>query len=206
MDNLKLSHKIKLVLKNQFEKWINISKYGNHSMATATCGTVHNYLGKRSWTTAEARRIESQHAKYVKNMPNNFSVKLGKKDVAKTPAGDNLFNLGTRAKLDTKRSEIFHTFMAKGLFLCQRARPDIGQAILVLCTRVKDPNQADLGKADESDEVFKWHQEQKFDSERQGPRSGQVVCGRIICSLSRLKKLLQGKKFQRFWNNILDGY
>jgi hypothetical protein len=84
--------------------------------------------------------------KYVENMLNNFPVKLGGKDVAKTPAGDNQFNLGTGAKLDTKRSEIFHTFMAKGLFLCKRARPDIQQAILVLCTRVRDLNQADWEK------------------------------------------------------------
>jgi hypothetical protein len=69
-------------------------------------------------------------------MLNDFPVKLGKKDVAKTPAGDNLFNLGTRTKLDTKRLAIFHTFMAKGLFLCKRARPDIQQAILVLYTKV----------------------------------------------------------------------
>jgi hypothetical protein len=81
--------------------------------------------------------------KYVENMINEFPVKLGKKDVVKTLAGDNLFNLGLGAKLDTKRSEVFHTFVAKGLFLCKRARPDIQQAILVLCTRVKDPNQAD---------------------------------------------------------------
>jgi hypothetical protein len=73
-------------------------------------------------------------------------VQLGKKDVAKTPAANSLFNLGTGAKLDTKRSEIFHTFVAKGLFLCKRARPDIQQAISVLCTRVKDPNQADWEK------------------------------------------------------------
>jgi hypothetical protein len=33
--------------------------------------------------------------------------------------------------------------VAKGLFLCKRAISDIQQAILVLCTRVKDPNQAD---------------------------------------------------------------
>jgi hypothetical protein len=84
--------------------------------------------------------------KYVKNMLNNFPMKLGKKDVAKTPARDNLFNLGTGAKLDTKRAEIFHTFVAKGLFLCKRARPNIQQAILVLCTRVRDPNQADWEK------------------------------------------------------------
>jgi hypothetical protein len=80
--------------------------------------------------------------KYVENMLNGFLVKLGKKDVAKTPAGDNLFNLGTKAKLDT----IFHMFVAKGLFLCKRARPDIQQAISVLCTRVRDLNQADWEK------------------------------------------------------------
>jgi hypothetical protein len=50
--------------------------------------------------------------------------------------------LGTGAKLDSKRSEIFHT----GLFLCKRAWPNIQQAILVLCTRVRDPNQADWEK------------------------------------------------------------
>jgi hypothetical protein len=85
--------------------------------------------------------------KYVENMLNHFPVKLGKKDMAKTPAGDNLFNLGTGAKLDMKRAEIFHTFVAKGLFLCtKRARPNIQQAISVLCTRVRDPNQADWEK------------------------------------------------------------
>jgi hypothetical protein len=79
-------------------------------------------------------------------MLNDFPVKLGKKDVAKTLAEDNLFNLGTTAKLDTKRSEIFHTFVTEGLFLCKRARPNIQQAILVLCTRVKDLNHADWEK------------------------------------------------------------
>jgi hypothetical protein len=38
--------------------------------------------------------------KYVWNMLNNFPVKLGKKDVAKTTAQDNLFILGTGAKLE----------------------------------------------------------------------------------------------------------
>jgi hypothetical protein len=104
--------------------------------------------------------------KYVENMLNNFAVQLGKKDVAKTPARDNLLNLGTGAKLDRKRSEIFHTFGVKGLFLCKRARPDIQQVILVLCTRVKDWNQVDHGKADENDEVFEQHQGRKSNLER----------------------------------------
>jgi hypothetical protein len=59
---------------------------------------------------------------------------------------NSLFNYGTGAKLNTKQAEIFHTTVARGLLLCKRARPDIQQAILVLCTRVKDPNQADWAK------------------------------------------------------------
>jgi hypothetical protein len=70
-------------------------------------------------------QLKINMTKHFENMLSNFSVQLGKKDVVKTPAGDNQFNLGTRAKLDTKRSEIFHTFAAKGLFPCKRARPDI---------------------------------------------------------------------------------
>jgi hypothetical protein len=60
---------------------------------------------------------------------------LGKNDATKMPAADSVFNLGTGAKLDMKRSEIFHTFVAKGLFLCKRARPDIQQAISVYYVR-----------------------------------------------------------------------
>jgi hypothetical protein len=50
--------------------------------------------------------------------------------------------------------------VAKGLFLCKRARPNIQQAILVLYTRVKDPIKR-IGKADESDEISERHQRRK---------------------------------------------
>jgi hypothetical protein len=143
VDELKSSHKSKSV-NDKFEKWFN-SMYCKHGKVTATRGQIHDYLGMElDYRKQEELKISM--TKYVKNMLNDFPVKLGKKDVAKTPAGDNLFNLGTRAKLDTKRLEIFHTFVAKGLFLCKRARPDIQQAISVLCTRVRDLNQADWEK------------------------------------------------------------
>jgi hypothetical protein len=143
VDDLKSSHKSKLV-NNKFEKWLN-SMYGKHGRVTATHGRVHDYLGM-ALDYCKRGEVKINMTKYVGNMLNNFPVKLRKKDVAKTPAGDNLFNLGTGAKLDTKRAEIFHTFVAKGLFLCKRARPNIHQAISVLCTRVRDPNQADWEK------------------------------------------------------------
>jgi hypothetical protein len=140
---LKSSHKMKSV-NDRFKKWLN-SKYGNHGKVTAARGKVHVYL-RMELDYRKRGELKINMTKYVENMLNDFPVQLGKKDVAKTPAADSLFNLGTGAKLDTKRSEIFHTFVAKGLFLCKRARPDIQQAILVLCTRVKDPNQADWEK------------------------------------------------------------
>jgi hypothetical protein len=143
VDDLKWSHKMKSV-NERFEKWFN-EKYGKHGKVTATCGKVHNYL-QMELDYQKRGVLKVNMTKYVENMINEFPVKLGKKDVAKTPAGDNLFNLGTGAELDTKRSKVFHTFVAKGLFLCKKIRPDIQQAILLLCTRVKDQNQADWEK------------------------------------------------------------
>jgi hypothetical protein len=122
VDNLKSSHKMKLV-NDRFEKWLN-KKYGKHRKVTATCGKVHDYL-RTELDYRKQGELKINMTKYVENMINKLPVKLGKNDVVKTPSGNNLFNLGTGAKLDTKRSEIFHTFVAKGLFLCKRARPVI---------------------------------------------------------------------------------
>jgi hypothetical protein len=36
--------------------------------------------------------------------------------------------------------------VAKGLFVCKRARPDIQPVISILCTRVKAPNESDWAK------------------------------------------------------------
>jgi hypothetical protein len=84
--------------------------------------------------------------KYVENMIRDFPEKLKSTDVAKTPAGDGLFNQGQGRKLPTERAEACHMMVAKGLFLCKCTRPDIQPMIAVLCTRVKDLNEADWGK------------------------------------------------------------
>ena len=48
--------------------------------------------------------------------------------------------------LEKDRAEMFHTLVAKGLFISKRARPDILPAITYLCTRVKEPNENDWFK------------------------------------------------------------
>jgi hypothetical protein len=48
--------------------------------------------------------------------------------------------------LDPEKAQVFHTWVAKGLFACKRARPDTNTTISQLCTRVQSPNQHDWNK------------------------------------------------------------
>ena len=45
-----------------------------------------------------------------------------------------------------EKKELFHHFVAKCLFLCKRARPDIHPAIAFLTTRVQSPDEDDWKK------------------------------------------------------------
>jgi hypothetical protein len=45
--------------------------------------------------------------------------------------------------LKKEQSELFHTFVAKGLFVCKRGIPDIQPDIAFLSTMVKEPNEND---------------------------------------------------------------
>lgn len=68
---------------------------------------------------------------------------------APTPAGDNLFSVRSdneRELLDTDRSELYHHYTAKLLFLSQRARPDVLLPVSFLTTRVKAPDEDDYRK------------------------------------------------------------
>ena len=66
---------------------------------------------------------------------------------AATPAANHLFTVNEKSeKLDESRSRIFHTFTAKLLFLCKRARPDLQTAVAFLTTRVIAPDVDDWKK------------------------------------------------------------
>jgi hypothetical protein len=68
--------------------------------------------------------------------------------MAPTPAANHLFvvNNTDPKKLEPKLAEMFHHNVAKLLFLCKRARPDIQTSVAFLCTRVKDPDLDDYRK------------------------------------------------------------
>ena len=70
-----------------------------------------------------------------------------KKGKVNTPAPDHLFVVNPKAiKLDQEKGDVFHTTVAKGLFLCKRARPDLQPTIPFLCTRVAEPDDDDWKK------------------------------------------------------------
>jgi hypothetical protein len=48
--------------------------------------------------------------------------------------------------LEKDESELFHHIIAKLLFLCKRACPDIQTAVAFLCTQVKAPDTDDYKK------------------------------------------------------------
>ena len=48
--------------------------------------------------------------------------------------------------MDAEKAYVFHTTIAKSLFLCKRERTDIQPTISLLCTRVKGPYKDDCKK------------------------------------------------------------
>ncbi len=110
----------------------------------STPGSEHDYLGMTIWIT-DNEKITLDMTDYVDNMIAEFPVGL-KGKTSPTPATENLFKAGQGRKLDTSKKEIFHTTVARGLFLSKRARPDIHPTIAVLCTRVREPYESDWDK------------------------------------------------------------
>jgi hypothetical protein len=184
VDDLKSSHKMKSE-NDRFEKWLN-SKYGNHGKVTATRGKVHDYLGMEL-DYRKRGELKINMTKYVENMINDFPVKLGKKDVTKTPVADSLFNLGTGAKLDTKRSVRSSTHLWQKDYSYVNRQGPIFSKPSRYCVRESRIRIKQIGrKADERYAVFEWHQEWIPHPERRWPKSGQMVRGRIIRGASRL--------------------
>ena len=145
VDDLKSSHKLEKV-NNEFAEWMQ-NMYGEHKAVTINRGDTHDYLGM-TLNYSEPGKFKVDMRKYVADMIECFigdGKEIGK---AKTPAGEGLFGQSEKPseKLDKKQKELFHTIVAKGLFLAKRARPDILPTIAYLCTRVREPTTEDWNR------------------------------------------------------------
>jgi hypothetical protein len=129
---------------DDFETWLNLM-YGSHGKVTTTRGKRHDYLGM-TFDFSVKGKVMIDMIDYMEAMVDDFSAKFKPNETAPSPAPENLFAEGEGNPLEKERSEEYHTFVAKGLFACKRARPDIHPTIAVLCTRVKQPNEDDWMK------------------------------------------------------------
>ena len=129
---------------DEFLKWLN-KKYGSYGEVKAKRGDVHDYLGMKL-DFKEKGKVKIDMTDYVKEMVDSFPKKFYTKDTAPTPATKDLFTVGNEKPLPKDKKETFHTYVAKGLFVSKRARPDMQPTNAFLCTRVQDPNEGDWEK------------------------------------------------------------
>jgi hypothetical protein len=67
--------------------------------------------------------------------------------VAATPAKRDLFAMDDKSKhLEKKKGELFHSIVAKLLYVSKRARTDLQLAVAFLCTRVSCSTEQDWDK------------------------------------------------------------
>ena len=79
--------------------------------------------------------------KILDDLPNKYPGR------AITLAANHLFEVNkTTRKLSEKDAQSFHTIVAKLIFLCKRARPNILTVIAFLMTRVREPDEDDENK------------------------------------------------------------
>jgi hypothetical protein len=132
VDDLKSSH-IDSKVNDEFLLWLK-KKYANDNIGEvkSTRGKKHDYLAMiLEYSSTGVLKVNM--VKYVKNMVEDFPEKLEGKE--KCPWNEKLFKVDEKLKkLGKEKSEQFHTFVAKGLFLCKRGRPDIQPAIAFLAT------------------------------------------------------------------------
>ena len=90
-------------------------------------------------------KVQVQMFDYIDNMLGDLPEDMC--GMVTSPAADHLFTVSdTGKKLTQEQSEMFHHNVAKLLFLCKRARPDIQTAVAFLTTHVMTPDEDDYKK------------------------------------------------------------
>jgi len=143
VDDLKISHVSEAVVDSIISA-LN-SKYGKTDKLTETSGKIHPFLGM-SLDFSEKGKFSVKMIDYVNSIITGCPEEFGE-GTAVTPATNNLFQTDPNdKKLDPEQADRFHTEVARLLFLCKRARPDIHTAVTFLTTRVKSPGVHDWKK------------------------------------------------------------
>lgn len=141
VDDLKVSCKDGKFLQKFVEDLSKI--YGKLNVHTEK---VLDYLGMDVDYT-QAGVVKISMVKMVQSAIDDFEKEEPVESHVSTPANDDLFNVDDSMELlSVKRKELFHSLVAKLLYMSKRARPDILTAVAFLTTRVLNPNIQDWYK------------------------------------------------------------
>ena len=142
-DDLKISHADPDVVTSMIDKLSKV--FGMEAPLTVNRGKHHEYLGMNLDFSQEHKVIITMRD-YIQGILNEAPDDMS--GTASSPAASHLFMVNNQDPeyLDNRTAELFHTMVAKLLFLSKRACPDIQLAISFLCTRVKNPSTDDYKK------------------------------------------------------------
>lgn len=142
VDDLKVSHMDAQVVTDVLA--LLEKEYGDASPLSITRGKHHDYLGMHLDFSQDGK-VKISMTQYIMDMLNDLPAEMNGE--ATTPAANHLFTVNPDGcGLDEHGAQLFHHNVAKLLFLCKRARPDIQTAVSFLSTRVQSPDTDDLKK------------------------------------------------------------
>ena len=110
-------------------------------------GPKHDYVGMNIVFTGNGTACISMKHYIQQAIHLSEDVEGEIKRHAATPATKLLFTVDERSPPVTqKKAMVFHSIVAKFLYVAKRARIDLQPSIAFLCTRVKAPTEQDWGK------------------------------------------------------------
>ena len=129
VDDNKISHKDPAVVKQVIKELEQ--HFGKLKVSS---GTSFDFLGM-DVTIRKDRKVEISMKKQIEEAIDWFGETISNKPV--TPANKNLLSVNNDATpLNERKQDIFHSIVAKLLYIAKRGRPDIETTVSFLCTRV----------------------------------------------------------------------
>ncbi|CAJ1935845.1 unnamed protein product [Cylindrotheca closterium] len=119
---------------DKFAEWLNM-RYGSIKACTIVRGKIHRYLGMTLDFSVKGK-LKIRMDDYVKSILEDFLIKFNKESKQETPAGNDLLEAGKGKLLSAEYHQIFHTTVARGLYVSKRASLDVHPTITILDLRV----------------------------------------------------------------------
>ena len=143
VDDNKISHKESSVVDDVLGMIRNY--FGD---ITVSRGEEHTFLGM-NMKIRKDKKIEIEMKDQLRETIDMFNNFEGNKieEIVSSPAQKHLRECGDKCpKLNGRKSELFHSIVAKLLWIMKRARPDLEVAVSYLCTRVSKSDEDDWEK------------------------------------------------------------